>query len=181
MMKKILLTCLAAATLFACPAFAKIHTSVDNIHDTITYKAIKKIMYMNRATTIDVMKTIDVNNNASYNVLVNFSGMRKKIIENRAELVIDGIAYPIKKAIPLYHIEQPPAVSVCYFGIPENTAAKIADFKDSIVFQFHIKGEKQQNISLGKKENEELRLMTTLNYDDFDAVNDGKIKVAEKE
>lgn len=180
MMRKILLTCLAATTLFACPAFAKIHTSVDNIHDTITYKAIKKIMYFNRVTNIDVMKTIDSNNVASYGVLVKFNQMRKKIIENRAEIVIDDIAYPMKKVVPNFQVDQPPMLSVAYFGIPAEAVTKIADFKKNIVFQFHIKGEKQQNLSLGAEENEELRLMTTLNYDDFDAVNDGKIKVAEK-
>ena len=180
-MKKILLTCLAAATLFACPAFAKIHTSVDNIHDTITYKAIKKIMYVNRVTNIDVMKTIDSNNVASYGVLVKFNQMRKKIIENRAEIVIDDVAYPMKKVVPNLHVEQLPMFSTAYFAIPDEAVIKIAEFKKDIVFQFHIKGEKQQNLTLGPEENEELRLMTTLTYDDFDAVNDGKIKVAGKE
>lgn len=179
-MKKILTMVLASMVMFSATAFAKIHCSVDNIYDTVTYKANKKIMYFSRVTTIDVLKTINSNNTANYYVLVNFNGMRKKIIENRAEIVIDGIVYPIKKAIPVYPIYQDPGVAVGYFEIPLEVAEKMNDYKNDIVFSFHIIGEKQQDISLGKEENEELRLMTTLSYNDFEAVNDGKIKVITK-
>lgn len=176
-MKKTLALALALVTLVSTNAFAKIHCSVDNLRDEITYKANKKIMYFNSVTTIDFIKIVKSDEQANAYVLVNFHGMRKKILENRAELIVDGVVYPMKKSIPTFYVFQDPGVTVGNFKVPTEALPAIASFKDKIAFQFYIKGKEPKELTMGKKENEEIRLITSLKYTDFEAVDKGLIKV----
>lgn len=176
-MKRALLISLAFTMLFSLPAFAKIHCEVDNLQDTISYKAIKKVMYINSVSTIDFIKTIHPDETNNYYVLVKFSNMRKKILENKAEIIIDGYSYPIKKATPNFYIEQPTSMTVGYFKVTPEAIAAIQLFKNDMEFKFYIRGSEPKTLSFGDKENKEIQLITTLNYADFEKVNNGEISV----
>ncbi len=176
-MKRTLLISLALTIFFSLPALAKIHCEVDNLQDTISYKAIKKVMYINSVSTIDFIKTIHPDETNDYHVLVKFTNMRKKILENPAEVIIDGSSYTIKKDKPNFYLEQPASMTVGYFKVTPEAIDAIKLLKNDMEFKFYIRGSEPKTLSFGDKENKEIQLITTLNYADFEKVDNGEISV----
>ena len=179
-MKKTLAMALAATMLFAAPAFAKIECAVDNAQNAVIYRAYKNVMHWRHTSTLDFMKTVRSDNTSFYHVQIKYQGLgfHKRIIENQAEIIIDGVTYPIEKivAAPTYTIRPAKHVAVADFLVPPEVADKIANFKNQLWFQFHMKDKEQGPEKLPVEELEEIRLITKLTYDDFDAVESGKLK-----
>lgn len=179
-MKKTLAMALAATMLFCAPAFAKIECAVDNNQNAVVYRSYKKIMHWMHVSNIDFMKTVYADENSFCHVQIMYQGIgwHKRIIEDRAEVIIDGEAYPIKKivAAPTFTIKPAKNIAVADFLIPPELVEKIKNFKSQLWFQFYVKDKEQGPMKLPAEELEEIRLITQLKYTDFEAVESGKLK-----
>lgn len=179
-MKKTLAMALAATMLFCAPAFAKIECAVDNNQNAVVYRSYKKIMHWMHVSNIDFMKTVYADENSFCHVQIMYQGIgwHKRIIEDRAEVIIDGEAYPIKKivAAPTFTIKPAKNIAVADFLIPPELVEKIKNFKSQLWFQFYVKDKEQGPMKLPAEELEEIRLITQLKYTDFEAVESGELK-----
>lgn len=179
-MKKTLAMALAATMLFCAPAFAKIECAVDNNQNAVIYRSYKKIMHWMHVSNIDFMKTVYADENSFCHVQIMYQGIgwHKRIIEDRAEVIIDGEAYPIKKivAAPTFTIKPAKNIAVADFLIPPELVEKIKNFKSQLWFQFYVKDKEQGPMKLPAEELEEIRLITQLKYTDFEAVESGELK-----
>lgn len=179
-MKKTLAMALAATMLFCAPAFAKIECAVDNNQNAVIYRSYKKIMHWMHVSNIDFMKTVYADENSFCHVQIMYQGpgWHKRIIDNKAEVIIDGVTYPIEKIVAAQTFTVKPAKNVAYadFLIPPEVVEKIKTFKDQLWFQFYIKDKEQGPMKLPAEELEEIRLITQLKYTDFEAVESGELK-----
>lgn len=179
-MKKTLAMALAATMLFCAPAFAKIECAVDNNQNAVIYRSYKKIIHWRHNSNIDFMKTVYQDESCFYHVQIMYGGIgwHKRIIENKAEIIIDGVTYPIEKVVaaPTFTIKPAKNIAVADFLIPPELIPKIANFKNQLWFQFYVKDKEQGPMKLPAEELEEIRLITQLKYTDFDAVESGELK-----
>lgn len=179
-MKKTLIMALTATVLFAVPAFAKIECAVDNAQNAVIYRAYKNVMHWRHSSTIDFMKTVRDDGSSFCHVQIKYQGIgfHKRIIENKADVIVDGVTYTIEKIVtaPTYTIRPAKHMAVADFLIPPEVVSKITNFKDQLWFQFYMKDKEQGPEKLPAEELEEIRLITKLTYEDFDAVESGKLK-----
>lgn len=179
-MKKTLAMALAATMLFCAPAFAKIECAVDNNQNAVIYRSYKKITHWMHVSNIDFMKTVYADEKSFCHVQIMYQGIgwHKRIIENKAEVIIDGVTYPIEKIVAAPTFTVKPAKNVAYadFLIPPELAEKIKNFKTQLWFQFYVKDKEQGPMKLPAEELEEIRLITQLKYTDFEAVESGELK-----
>jgi hypothetical protein len=179
-MKKSLIIAATLTMLFSLPAFAKIECAVDNAHNAVIYRSYKNIMHWRHTSTFDFMKTVYENNDSFCHVQIKYQGIgfHKRIIENNAEIIIDGVSYPIQKIVtaPSYTIKPAKHVAIADFLVPKEVVDKITSFKDQLWFQFYMRDKDQGPIKLPIEELEEIRLISTLKYEDFDAVESGELK-----
>ena len=144
-MKKMLFVT-ALLLMFSFPAHARIIVEADNFTDTISYRTFKNIgTYGIREYSF--IKNIDRNENAKYflRLIINFtnhsSTASRYLMDNVADLTIDGQTYKIKKAVREYLPRSFQLINTfdyAYYAIPPEYAEAIAHAKKQVSFTFYV-------------------------------------------
>ncbi len=179
-MIKILSIVFAISIFFTVPAFARVICSIDNTQNAVMYRSYKKIMHFNNNDIIDFMKIVREDNTSSCYVQITYQGwgVNKRLISNTAEIIIDGTAYPIEKIVinNLHPVKPIKGMVKAEFLVPEDVQKKIIDFKKQLWFQFYANDKVLSPMKLPAEELEEIRLISKLKYEDFNAVSSGQLK-----
>lgn len=177
---KIITIVLAISIFFTAPVFARVICSIDNTQNAVMYRSYKKIMHFNNNDIIDFMKIIREDNTSSCHVQITYQGwgVNKRLISNTAEVIIDGTAYPIEKVVAnnLHPVKPIKGTTSAEFLVPEDVLERIADFKNQLWFQFYANDKILSPMKLPGKELEEIRFISKLKYEDFQAVSSGQLR-----
>lgn len=160
------LFCLAVMLLmFTIPAHARIMVEADNFTDTISYRTYKNIgAYGIREYSF--IKNIDHNENTKYymRLIINFtnhsSTASRYLMDNLADLTIDGQTYKIKKAVREYLPRSFQMINVfdyAYYVIPQEYAEAIAQSKKLVSFTFYVPNRKPETISFSEEKQPEIK------------------------
>lgn len=180
-MKKILAASLVMLALGA-SCFAKVETVYDKQHDVVIYNTSKKSTGIDAVTTLDFYKTVTNKDEGFYHVVARIYGVTKDFKPTcKAILWVDNEQFNLE-AVPFnrYALSNDfdSKMSMLDYVLPENVVAKLRNHKTQIGLQVFFDGEKPRILTLDKKGNEELRLITNLKFNDFAGVKDGTIKRA---
>ena len=186
MKKTALLT--AALCLVSVSALAKVECVYDVQHEAVIYNTSKKATGTNVAT-LDFFKTVTKANEAYYHVMARFYSVGDPVqVTGKALLVVDNAlteltATPLRKygTTTDFTGSLGAGVTVLDYVLPENLVAKLRNHKSQVGLQVFFTQEKPRILTLDKKGNEELRLITNLRFEDFAGVRDGKITRAKYE
>ena len=172
-MRKILCLTLAATLLSVTPAFAKIRSSIDSAHDAVIYYTSKKIDYFSHSGFLRITKNARQNNNDIFVARMTYQGhgAHKTSLENTAEVIIDDNTYIINKIINPAEYTTKPQRYITYadFLITPDIADKIVNYKNYCWFKFTRRGKEPNIIKMKPTEQEEVRLIAKLKYEDFEA------------
>lgn len=163
-MKKMLFVT-ALLLMFSFPAHARIIVEADNFTDTISYRTFKNIgTYGIREYSF--IKNIDRNENTKYflRLIINFtnhsSTASRYLMDNVADLTIDGQTYKIKKAVREYLPRSFQMINVfdyAYYAIPPEYAEAIAHAKKQVSFTFYVPNRKPDTISFSEAKQPEIK------------------------
>ena len=180
MMKRILTIALASMMMFSATAFASIHRSIDNYQCASIYHTSKKVDYFSYSTILDITKTARQDNNNLFVLRVTYSGpgMHKAVINNDAAVIIDGMSYPVERLVheSSYSTKIQRGRTFADFIVSPEVCDKISKFNKYCWFQFSRQGKKPNVIKMSPYEQEEVRLIAKLRYEDFEALESGKLK-----
>lgn len=182
-MKKILCLTLAATLLTCAPAFAKIRSSIDSAHDAVIYYTSKKVDYFSHSGIMRVTKNARQNDDDIFVIRMTYQGhgAHKTSLENTAEVIIDDKTYIINKIINPAEFTSKPQRYITYadFLVTPDIAEKIMNFEDYCWFKFTRKGKEPNTIKMKPYEQEEVRLIAKLKYNDFEAFEKKQIRPLE--
>lgn len=174
----------AAAALLAvsASAFAKVETVLDTQHSAVIYNTSKKSTGVDAVTTLDFYKVVTKAEEGYYHVVARIYGVAKTYVPTgKALLVVDNEMMPVA-AVPFNRYAMSndfgSNMSMLDFALSESMVSKLRNHKSSLGLQVFFEGEKPKILTLDKKGNEELRLMTNLRYADYEGVKNGTIKRA---
>ena len=173
----------AALLAVSVSAFAKVGAVYDFQHDAVIYNTSKKSTGIDAVTMLDFYKTVTKDNKGYYHAVARIYGVAKDFKPTgRALLVVDNEMLELT-AVPFnaYSMTNDfdPKMTLLDYVLPENYVDKLRNHKSQIGVQvFFSSGEKPKILTLDKKGNEELRLITNLRYGDFEGVKNGTIKRA---
>ncbi|MBQ0068052.1 MAG: hypothetical protein KBS60_07745 [Phascolarctobacterium sp.] len=167
----------------AVSAFAKVETVYDFQHDAVIYNTSKKSTGIDAITTLDFYKTVTKANAAYYHVVARIYGVTKDFKPTgKALLVVDNEMLDLQ-AVPFNHYAMSndfdPKMTMLDYALPENLVSKLRNHQSQIGLQVFFDGEKPRILTLDKKGNEELRLITNLKFADYEGVKKGTIKRAQ--
>lgn len=178
-MKKIVLMAMALLAV-GVTAFAKVETVYDFQHDAVIYNTSKKSTGIDAVTMLDFYKTVTLNNEGYYHVVARIYGMAKEFKPTgKAILIVDNEMINLEK-VPFnkYALSNDfdPKMSLLDYVLPDSAVQKLRNYKSQIGLQVFFEKEKPKVLTLDKKGNEELRLMTKLKFNDYTGVKNGTIK-----
>lgn len=182
-MKKTLCLALTTTLLTVTPAFAKIRSSIDSAHDAVIYYTSKKIDYFSHSGFLRITKNARQNNDDIFVARMTYQGhgAHKTSLENTAEVIIDDNTYIIHKIINPAEYTTKPQRYITYadFLITPDVADKIINYKNYCWFKFTRKGKEPNIIKMKPAEQEEVRLIAKLKYEDFEAFKRKEIRPVE--
>lgn len=162
-------------------ASASIHRSIDNNVGGAVYETSKKIMRWNTVDMLDFQKTARPDHQDNMIIRVQFCGpgRHKLLAQETGYVIVDDIEYPVKKFV--YPIPVPGAkrqMGVCSvtYIIPDEIQNRISQFENSVVFKFGVQGKEYTIFKVNRKEQEEIRLIAGLKYEDFEGLENESIK-----
>ena len=179
-MKKILCIALATSMLYSLPALAKIRSSIDSAHDAVIYYTSKKVDYFSHSGIMRVTKNARQNNEDIFVIRMTYQGhgAHKTTLENTAEVIIDDKSYIINKIInPAEYTSKPQRyITFADYLVPPDVTEKITNFEKYCWFKFTRRGKEPNIIKMKPKEQEEVRLIAKLKYNDFEAFEKKEIR-----
>lgn len=178
-MRKVFAVLLTTICLFSVSAEASIRSIYDNSQNAALYHTSKKVMYMSKVNMLEIDKTARADGSGEFLIQIIFNGIgvSKYKIADYAHVDIDGIKHDIKKIIIPRIGEKPRKGRVyAYYSVTKEVEKYIQNYNEYCWFTFYIEGKKPTTIKMSPKEQEEVRLIAKLGYDDFDAFSKGEIK-----
>ena len=178
-MKKIIAVLSMITTLFAFNAEASIHRTVDSSQNAVIYHTSKKIDYFNSLAILEITKTSRMEGNDDFVLQINYSGwgVNKHRVLDVAQVIVDDVEYNINKIIiPQIVVKPRKNLVQANFLVPKDVEEHIKNYKQYCWFRFSRDGKKPTLIKLNPKEQEEVRLIAKLRYEDFNALVSGELK-----
>ncbi len=165
-------------------AYAGIHRSIDNTSDAYIYAISKRIMRMNSVDRLEFTKTARQDHQDFFIINIKFHGpgRDKLFAQNQGYVVIDEIEYPISKYIspvPVPGQKRVKGLCEANYIVPQEVQDKIAAFTNGCYFKFGLQNKDIVAYKLSQKEQEELRLIANLRFEDYEKLESGEIKPRE--
>lgn len=181
-MKKSTLMLTAALCAASVTCFAQVGCVYDMQHEAVLYNTSKKSTGIEAITMLDFYKTVTKDNAGYYHVTARIYGVSKDYKPTgRAILVVDNdmmelSPVPFNKYAMTNDFD--PKMTLLDYALTEDMVNKLRNHQKTLGVQVFFHNEKPKILTLDKKGNEELRLITKLKFEDLEGVKSGTIKRA---
>lgn len=171
----------AALVLTLQPAtYASIHGAIDGSQNVAVYQTSKKTVYFSQTSALDIVKTArpDGTNTMILHIMYQGIGAAKAPLLDTAYVIVDGVRYPVQKIVQQSYYATKVARNKTFadFLVTDDVLDKIQKYQQYCWFEFIRQNKKANTIKMSSNEQEEVRLIAKLTYNDFEAFDNGDIK-----